>query len=131
MSLAKQVLKKLSEMECPILDTYYTKGKYIICSDIMILSCEGKKLSVLFHVGVKADESASIILELNNLDSVKEISVENIFVFVENMDNVIIGDDALKAYEYTMRRDIINEFVEQQKQIATLMKLDENKCLQC
>jgi len=131
MSLAKQVLDKLNEMECKILDAYYKKGRYVICSDIMILSCEDKKLSVLFHVGLKADESASLILELNKLKDVNEVSVENLFVFVESMKNVVIGDDAIKAYEYTMKKDIIDDFVEQQKQVALLLKMDERDHLQC
>ena len=131
MSLAKQVIDKLMELGCPILDTYHVKGRYVICSDIMILSCEDKKLSVLFHVGVKADESASLILEFYNLKDVKEVSVENLFVFVESMENVVIGDDAIKAYDFTVKRDIINQFVEEQKQIALLMKLKEEDCNLC
>jgi len=125
MSLADQVVKKLVELECPIVDTHFTKGRYIICSDVVIITCLDKTLTVLFHVAIKPDHSASLILELNKIKGVKNILVEDLFVYINSMDNVIIGNDAIKAYDYTLKKDIINKFMEEQRQITLLMRMKE------
>lgn len=129
-NLAKEVLKKITDLGMPVRDTYYTKGRHVICSDTMIVSCENNKdLSILFHVAVKPDESASMTLELKNIKSVKKVFIGDVFVYIENMENVVVGEDAVKAYELTVKRGIIEEFVAEQKQLAMLVHA--KNCHEC
>ncbi len=124
--LAKAVSKKMTSMGLSVIDTYYTKGRHVICSDVMIVSCEKEKeVSILFNVSIKPDESASMTLEINKVKGVESIYIGDIFIYVENMENVLVGNDAIKAYHRALKQDIIDEFVIEQKQLSYLIN---SKC---
>ena len=79
------------------------------------------EVKVLFHVGVRPHDAAQIVLDLNKLDNIKNVESPDLFVFIDDTKNIIVGPEAMNLFDGFIKDNIINEFVENQKQLRMLM----------
>ncbi len=123
-SLVDNIMKTFKEYDQNILEHYYdeVEGFYTIHCDHAIVLCydEGKIVKVSFHVSTRPDESASIILILNSIDEIDEISLMEIHSYTKDLKIMLSGDEAITTQKEKEKDRIINEFMKEQRELHIL-----------
>lgn len=121
-NLTDNIIKMLNKWELKIIDRYDKDGYDTVCTDIMILSCNNKEkiVKLFFHVAAKSNIVAQIVLSIKEIEGVKDLYVDDLFVYVDDKNSILTGDKAVEVFEKNLKHNIIEEFVEAQKQLHFL-----------
>jgi hypothetical protein len=122
-NFVNRVVKKLKKLDEEIINQYEKDDVYILCTKMMILICEEKTkiLKIFFHAGARPDESAQITLDLQTIKGIKHVYVSDVFLYVDNMENVITGYKAFDIFENNIKQNILDEFIKEQNELHYLM----------
>jgi len=56
----------------------------------------------------------------DSLKEINEVIITDLFVYVDNLTNIVTGDDAIHAFEHSIKSNIIGEFISDQEQLHFL-----------
>ena len=131
-SLNNKVLNKLQELEFNIFDHYYTDEKeleyvFLIENMVLFLHQKSKILSVSFHAVIKAEDAASNILSLKEIDEIDSIEILDSFIY-DNEGTMIYGQEAYELIEKRMKDEAIQGFVKEQTEKIMLNNVECYSC---
>ncbi|MCK5605183.1 hypothetical protein KAR91_25050 [Candidatus Pacearchaeota archaeon] len=128
----KTIISKLTDWKIPIRRQYVDDNVEYICTDFMIISCnprDPRNIGLLFNVCSKPDDAARVVLDLNHLKTVDDIFIDDVFVYVNDFNNIVTGKEAMVVFEQELKRMAVNEFVTDQQQMSILKNCED--CPEC
>lgn len=121
-NLTERIVNKLKDRGIKIYHQYDKDGIDFVCTEMMIVYCDKKMKTarLLFHVASRSDDSAQVVLDLNGVKGLKNLYIDDLFIYVDDYSEVVIGKEAVKLFENDVKHNIIEEFTNEQKQLHFL-----------
>jgi len=119
--LVVRILEELENHGFAVFEHHESRDNgYVIVSEQMIILVTKARIDVAFHIAMRPDDSASIILLLSRIKGVKRVGVMEVFTI--NLEgNILDGQKAIDYVETMKKRKIIEDYVwEQQCNYALL-----------
>lgn len=128
-SLKNKIIDKLEEYDIPITKQLEEDNEYVIfINDInIIIKSDIKEVFLSFYVNCKPSYASKITLILNEIKDIKRFDVGEEFVVNEDGD-ILDGEDAYKFMEEYRKKNIINDFIQEQNQVYLLNHVKPFNC---
>ncbi len=126
-NIINKIIGKLTEYGIQVHKYYRVESKnhYLIWADYMAIAYKipEKSLSVAFHAATKPDDSATIILVLNQIEEIDTIEVAEPFIHDED-SKVVCGRQAYVIYERKKAKETIQDFISKRAMEQILYEKD-------
>lgn len=93
----------------------------VLYSDLAIIRISKEKaITISFHAIIRSDVAYVIFLKLKEIKSIRKVDIVPAFFYDEKGPKVYYGNDAEERLVNELRRNFINDFVNEQTQIMIL-----------
>jgi len=128
LSLEEKIVNKLKEYDVEVfkVDKQQNRETFIFAEN-MLISCKDNEILLNFHVSTLPNFSARITLLLSKIKNSKRIYIGDDFIFDKN-GKYIDGEEATKLFFRNQEKEIIHDFIEDQKSLYLLSMADGYSC---
>lgn len=126
-SLIDKIIDKLHEYDIEIFKTDKIKDETFIMTENVLITEKRKQIMVNFFVSTKPSTVAKILLMLQEIQEIKSIYIGDDFIF-DSHGKYYEGIDAEKTFMKMQENRIINEFIEEQKELYYLTNMKGYSC---
>lgn len=124
LDLVSQIVEKLKQMNIEVFDHYQMENQdgFVILGEKIIIHYNLKEetITVSFHVSVRPELVARVVLSLNKLTVVIKVAES----FWYDKDRLISGKDAYEKFEESRTQGIIQDFVKTQQELHFLFSAE-------
>lgn len=128
--LKDEVKNKFVEYGIEIFDEFSNEDGSLetIMAENLVVNCDnGDSIILNFHLSSSPSYAARIVLILREISDLKDIEVSDDFLF-DREGNYLDGEEAIK-YDYeNIKKNIIDDFIEEQYKIGFLLKAKTFNC---
>lgn len=124
---SEKITEKLNEYGVTIYKVNNQFDQTIIMAENLILSYKDDELFINFHVRSKPCYAARIIIILKEIKGIKKFLIGEDFMF-DSDGKYLEGEEADKAFVDFQEKDIIDNFLDEQKTLYLLTHAEGYRC---
>lgn len=127
MDLKEKVINQLKKYDIEILNQFKSEDEEIIVTEDFSLGINETTIFISYYVGVLPSIAARISTILIEIEGIETLEIGPEYIFDEN-GNIITGDEAIQIIEGKKRDEIINDFVNNQRNAYILQTAHPFNC---